>query len=228
VHEDGLRLSIGAAEAERQRWARELHDETLRALGALRVLIASSLRREDPARLATAAREAVGHLDEEIENLRALITELRPAALDEFGLLPAIEALVERRRASGDFEIESSVVLADGEHRLSRDVEATVYRLVQEALTNVAKHAQASRVRLAVRQHPDEITVEVSDDGVGLSPGAEAAGFGLIGMRERVRLIGGILTVESGVGGTRLQARVPTTATASRIADLLSSERAAS
>jgi signal transduction histidine kinase len=84
-----------------------------------------------------------------------------------------------------DFEIESSVVVPDAEHRLSPDVEATVCRLVQEALTNVAKHAHASRVRLAVRQRTDEITVEVSDDGVGLSPGAEAAGFGLTGMRER-------------------------------------------
>jgi signal transduction histidine kinase len=228
VHEDRLRLSISAAEAERQRWARELHDETLQALGALRVLIASSLRRDDPARLERAAREAVGHLDEEIEKLRALITELRPAALDEFGLLPAIEALVERRRASADFEIESTVVLPDAVDRLSPDVEATVYRVVQEALTNVAKHALACRVRLAVHERADEITVEISDDGVGLSPGAEAAGFGLTGMRERVRLFGGTHTIDSGEGGTRVQARVPTTVTVGRIADLLSSERAAS
>ena len=86
VQADRLRSSMAAAEAERRRWARELHDETLQGLGGLRVLLSSALRREDLERARTAMGEAIEHIEHEIENLRAIITELRPAALDELGL----------------------------------------------------------------------------------------------------------------------------------------------
>ena len=102
VQADRLRSSLAAADAERRRWARELHDETLQNLGALRVILSSALRLGDADRREEAMRDAVEHIQHEIENLRAIITELRPAALDELSLRDAIEALLARhqRRAS--------------------------------------------------------------------------------------------------------------------------------
>ena len=206
VHEDRLRLAVQAADAERQRWARELHDETLQSLGALRVLIASALRQEDRSKLEPAAREAVAYVEGEIDNLRALITELRPAALDQFGLRPAIEALIERRSEADALRIECSLDLRE---RLPAEVETAAYRLVQEALTNVVKHARASRVELHVAETDDHVVVDVRDDGVGFSVDSASRGFGLIGMRERVHLLGGRLTIESSKNGTRVFARMP-------------------
>ena len=153
VQADRLRSSIASAEAERSRWARELHDETLQGLGGLQVLLSSALRRGEPERAERAMREAVEHIEREIDNLRAIITELRPAALDELGLRTAIEALLDRHREQSGFQIESELALPDpsaGEARLEPEVESTVYRLVQEALTNVVKHAGASSVRVLV------------------------------------------------------------------------------
>ena len=98
-------------------------------------------------------REAVEHIEREIENLRAIITELRPAALDELGLRTAIEALLDRHREQSGFQIDGELALPDpsaDEARLDAELESTVYRLVQEALTNVVKHAGAEHVRVAV------------------------------------------------------------------------------
>ena len=116
-------------------------------------------------------REAVEHIEHEIENLRTIITELRPAALDELGLRTAIEALLDRHREQSDFQVEGELTLpgpAAGEARLDLELETTVYRLVQEALTNVAKHARANRVRVAVGEFDGELLVEVQDDGARL------------------------------------------------------------
>jgi signal transduction histidine kinase len=212
VQADRLRSSLAAADAERRHWARELHDETLQGLGGLRVLLSSALRRNDPERAQEAMREAVEHLEQEIGNLRAIITELRPAALDELGLRTAIEALLERHRVQNGFEIDHELTLpgpSTSEGRLHGDLETTVYRLVQEALTNVARHARADRVRVLVGEAGEELSIEVQDDGAGFDPEATADGFGLAGMRERVTLAGGTLSVESGEGGTLITARLP-------------------
>ncbi|HVR05985.1 MAG TPA: GAF domain-containing protein [Solirubrobacteraceae bacterium] len=212
VQADRLRSSLAAADAERRRWARELHDETLQGLGGLRVLLSSALRRQELEQAQTAMREAIEHIEREIGNLRSIITELRPAALDELGLRTAIEALLERHREQSGFEIERELALpgpATQADRLDEDLEITAYRLVQEALTNVAKHAAAENVRVAVAEQGGELTVEVRDDGGGFDPQAVAAGFGLGGMRERVALVGGSLQIDSGEGGTTLMARLP-------------------
>jgi signal transduction histidine kinase len=212
VQADRLRSSLAAADAERRHWARELHDETLQGLGGLRVLLSSALRRNDPARAQEAMREAVGHIEQEIGNLRAIITELRPAALDELGLRTAIEALLERHRVQSGFEIDHELALpgpSTGDGRLDGDLETTVYRLVQEALTNVARHAQADRVRVAVSEDGEELSIEVRDDGTGFDPDTTGQGFGLAGMHERVSLAGGTLRVESGDEGTLVAARLP-------------------
>jgi signal transduction histidine kinase len=206
VQHERLRNSLEASEAERRRWARELHDETLQGLGGLRVLLSSALRRVEQGDLAELLREGVGQVEREIENLRAIITELRPAALDEFGLVPAIEALVSRVSAIEGLTIECAVNLPGAGRRLGPQLETTVYRLVQEALTNVAKHAHAEHARVTVSTTGGRLEVEVSDDGTGFDPEDVTSGFGLAGMRERVQLSGGQLTVAPGSPGTTVRA----------------------
>jgi signal transduction histidine kinase len=212
VQADRLRSSLAAADAERRRWARELHDETLQGLGGLRLLLSSALRRGDPELGQEAMLEAVAQIEHEIANLRAIITELRPAALDELGLRTAIEALLDRHREQNGFQIDAELALPGpiaGEERLDEELESTVYRLVQEALTNVAKHARADVVRVAVGESEGELLVEVQDDGAGFDPDAASQGFGLAGMRERVSLAGGTLSISSGEHGTLVRARLP-------------------
>jgi signal transduction histidine kinase len=212
VESDRLRSTLAAADAERRRWARELHDETLQALGGLRVLLASVLQRGDPGENETAMRQAIEETETAIGNLRAIITDLRPAALDDLGLRVALNALIERR-CGDELAIVSELKLPDpraGESRLAPDLETAVYRLVQEALTNVAKHAQAQNVHVMVKaSETQDLWVEVRDDGVGFAPQEQTSGFGLAGIRERVFLAGGTLEIESGPDGTCLRARLP-------------------
>ena len=206
VAEDRLRHSIASAEQERRRWARELHDETLQALGGLQVLLSSAVRRGDPEALEHSVREAIDYIGTEIESLRTLIAELRPAALDEIGLAPAIDSLGQRIAAVEGLEVDVDVELGG---RLDPEVETTVYRIVQEALTNVAKHARAERVRIHVALDFDVVHVEVRDDGRGFDPEARVEGFGLVGMHERVALAHGQLEIESAAGRTVVRATLP-------------------
>ena len=207
VEADRLRSAITAADAERARWARELHDQTLQALGGLRVLLASAQRRNPTLASEPAIGQAIEEIELEVDNLRAIITDLRPSLLDDLGLGPAIEALLERRRISG-LEIIGDVSLGDP-GALDPELETTTYRLLQEALTNVAKHAHATTVRVLVRVADDEVRVEVQDDGAGFDTEVRSSGFGLAGMRERVYLSGGQIEVESGANGTIVRAHMP-------------------
>jgi signal transduction histidine kinase len=209
VESDRLRSSMAAADAERRRWARELHDETLQGLGGLQVLLSSALRRGDAQRREQAMTQAVEHIAREIDNLRAIITELRPAALDELGLATAIEGLLDRHREQSGFEIDAELSLPGQSERLDDELESAVYRLLQEALTNVAKHAGAHRVRVVVGERGGRLQLEVHDDGTGFDPDSVSRGFGLAGMRERAGLAGGTISIDSGEGGTRLQASIP-------------------
>ena len=218
VREERLRHSLAAAEAERRRWARELHDETLQGLGGLRVLLSAALRRGGHEQTQEAVRQAIEHIEQEIANLRAIITELRPAALDELGLASAISSLIERQREHCEPAIEDDIALADtrpGQPRLSPELETTIYRIVQEALTNALKHAHATHVDVTVAEHDGEVVVEVRDDGAGFRPDAATRGYGLIGMRERVQLAGGRLEIDTGERGTCVRAEVPARHTAS-------------
>jgi signal transduction histidine kinase len=201
-----LRDSVAGAEAERGRWARELHDETLQGLGGLRMMVSAARRREDAGGMRTALEEVVGTIDAEIENLRTLIRELRPAALDELGPAPAIEELAARTGARNGLEITTDLAF---EGRRSAEVETTLYRIIQEALTNAVKHAGASRVAVEAREEDGALRLSVTDDGRGFDTGAPGAGFGLAGMRERVLLLGGTLDVQSGPAGTRIEATLP-------------------
>jgi signal transduction histidine kinase len=214
VETDRLRDTIEASEQERRRWARELHDETLQELGALKVMLQSAERTEPSDALADLRRRAMEQIDLSIRGLQSLITELRPAALDELGLGPALETLFSRTAATSGLEVAASVSLAFDEgraaSRLSPPVESTTYRLIQESLTNVVKHARAERVEVDVRENADWVTIAVRDDGAGFDTAVRREGFGLVGMRERVLLVGGELDVRSEPGsGTAIEARVP-------------------
>jgi two-component system, NarL family, sensor histidine kinase DevS len=210
VEADRRRRSMAAAEAERHRWARELHDETLQALGGLKVLLSSAARLDDPEAMRSSMRDATRQLSGDIESLRSLIAELRPPALDQLGLAPALTSLAQRTATANGLEIHSEVQLGD-EQRLASEVETTVYRIVQESLTNVVKHARAASVELRVSCDGPELEVCVADDGIGFDPDrAQGGGFGLAGMRERVELAGGELSVLPGaVSGTTIRARLP-------------------
>jgi signal transduction histidine kinase len=213
---EGTRRSLEASERERSRWARELHDETLQEMGALKLVLATARRSDDVAALHTTIDGGVDQLTGAIARLRALITDLRPAALDQLGAGPALEALVERvRRQSGIgvlLQVDLAYEAGRAAARPTPDVESTIYRVAQEALTNAVKHADAGRIDVDVREDGDAVEIVVRDDGQGFDADAAAssAGFGLLGMRERIALAGGTLNVVSSPGeGTEVRARVP-------------------
>jgi signal transduction histidine kinase len=205
VARDSLRRVVAGQEVERRRLARELHDETGQALTSILL----GLR---------ALEEANG--DVEVDDLRELVVatlqdvrrlavQLRPKALDDFGLVPALERLVQTFSESSGISVELEAQI--GQERLPNDVETTVYRIVQEALTNVVKHAQASRVSILLVRRDATVTAVVEDDGRGFDPAAAGEdSLGLEGMRERVELHEGRLTVETAPGsGTTLRVEIP-------------------
>jgi signal transduction histidine kinase len=209
VESQRLRDTLRAAEEERKRWARELHDETLQGLGALRVSLAGIRRTGgSPEQL----DRAIDHLSGEIDRLQALIAQLRPAALDEIGLGSALSHLVDRMSGLFDIELEVDLDYEQGRAptRLDMEVESTVYRVVQEALNNARKHARAKRVTVTVTEAGDVVTATVSDDGDGFDLDAKRGGYGLAGMAERVALVDGQLELRSDPGaGTVVRATLP-------------------
>jgi signal transduction histidine kinase len=229
VEADRLRSALDAADAERRRWARELHDETLQGLGAIRIVLASALARDGPGVNEAAMREAIGEIESQIKSLRAMITDLRPLALDELGLDAALRALIERHRRD-ELTVVGELNLPDpreGDPRLGAELETTVYRLAQEALTNVAKHAPSSQARIEVTATNDHVVVEVQDNGGGFAIDSKTPGFGLAGMRERVYLARGTLRIDSDAQGTLLRAWLPRRAS-SHVAEGSDGQQAAS
>lgn len=215
-----LRFGMEARERERTRWAREIHDETVQGLGALRLKLANARDLGDKDALSEAVDTVLEGLGEEIDGLRHLITELRPAALDDFGLVPALEALARRAQAMDGLEIHTEIELADDDQRLDPELESTLYRIVQEALTNVSRHAKATRATISVTEHDGTVTAEVTDNGQGLPAGGTSrprtpeeelkGGFGMSGMRERAELVGGELELVSAPsGGATMRLTVP-------------------
>jgi signal transduction histidine kinase len=204
------RVAAAAREEERAHWARELHDETLQSLAVLRLQLSAARRASDADALRAALDGAVEGLGLEIASLRALITELRPAALDELGLAPALESLCERTASVHGIEVRTELAVGGrpGE-RLDPDLEIAVYRVVQEALTNAAKHGHAVRVEVVVCERDRELELSVRDDGRGFDPAGATKGFGLRSMRERIELAGGRLRVGSSRQGTEVAARIP-------------------
>lgn len=209
-----LRLSLEAAEGERRRWARELHDEALQELGALKVLLDAGRNGGSDAVRPEVFDRAIAHVEHGIRSLEEIIADLRPASLDELGLGAAVEALAERTAATSSLRISTNVDLGEQvggvPTRLIPELEVAIYRLVQESVRNAVKHADATVLRIRVVQHGDVIEVGVSDDGRGFDPASVSSGLGLLGMKERVSLAGGAVEIESdSSAGTTVSARFP-------------------
>jgi signal transduction histidine kinase len=209
VAREALARVVDAQELERRRLARELHDETGQALTSILL----GLRAVEEAGSEQETREATGQLREQVvetlHDVRRLAVELRPKALDDFGLVPAVERLVETFTEQTGIPVELEAVIGDA--RLPATVEVALYRTVQEALTNVIKHSRASRVSVLVTRKRDTVAAVIEDDGVGFDQDdTRDGGVGLVGMRERMALLDGWLTIESSRdGGTSLVAEVP-------------------
>ncbi len=199
--------ALRAAEDERQRIARELHDDTAQRLAALLVRLQVLAREGDE-------EARVGQLEgiredvlQTAEAVRRIARGLRPPVLEDMGVTAAIRSHVDALRQAYELDIELET---HGEPRLPPDAELALYRIVQEALANVVRHAGATAVRVRVRQEDEGVVARVEDDGRGFRPETAEGGLGVVGMRERARHAGGRLTIESAPGeGTRIRIEIP-------------------
>jgi signal transduction histidine kinase len=209
VARDVVRRVVQAQELERQRLARELHDETGQALTS----IILGLKPLEDALEDAPSRAALSELREQVvralQDVRRLAVELRPAVLDDFGLGPALERLTDAFAEQSGIRIAFHSAL--GEARLPTEMETALYRVVQESLTNIAKHANAQSVSVSVSRRASAIAAVIEDDGDGFDPRAvRKEAIGLLGMRERLALLDGRLEIESRPGaGTTVVAEVP-------------------
>ena len=209
VARDAVRRVVQAQELERQNLARELHDETGQALTSILLGLKplEEALADHPARAALA--ELREHVVSALQDVRRLAVELRPAVLDDFGLGPALERLTDAFGEQRDIRIHFHSAL--GETRLPSEVETTLYRVVQESLTNIVKHANARNVSVSVARREFTVAAVIEDDGAGFDQRAvREGGVGLLGMRERLALVDGRLEIESRPGaGTTIVAEVP-------------------
>jgi len=200
---------VDAQEEERRSISRELHDEVGQTLGALLVDLGQlsklvpaddNLLREKIARIKSAAETAV-------KSIRDLALLLRPPMLDDLGLVPALEWQAREISRRGEMEVDVHSEMVS--EQLADDVMVCLYRLVQEALTNAARHSGAKHAKVSIVQNEGTIRVQIADDGIGFSP-ERVRGMGILGMEERVKRLGGSLTIESEPGkGTTVFAKIP-------------------
>jgi signal transduction histidine kinase len=209
VARDAVRRVVQAQEAERSRLARELHDETGQALTSILLGLKplEDALADHPARAALA--ELREHVVGALQDVRRLAVELRPAVLDDFGLVPALERLTDAFAEQSDVRVDFHSAL--GELRLPSEVETTLYRVVQESLTNIVKHANAHNVSVSIARRGPTVAAVIEDDGAGFDQRAvREDGVGLLGMRERLSFVDGRLEIESRPGaGTTIVAEVP-------------------
>ncbi len=202
---------ITAQEEERRRIARELHDSTTQSLTSLMVGLRSVEACCDDPHVRGQTEDLRRVIGETVEDIHALAVQLRPAALDDLGLEAALERLVAEWEDRHGLQADLMVHL--GHQRLPESVETALYRIVQEALTNVARHAQAHSASVLIERHTEEVVAVIEDDGLGFDPQANPrdGNLGLLGIRERAALLGGSFTIESDPGqGTSLFVRIPT------------------
>jgi signal transduction histidine kinase len=174
--------------------------------GALRIRLATARREDDLSAWRRAGDDASAELEQEIANLRGIIDDLRPTVLDDFGLAAALCGLAQRRSDEG---LSVECELSPPEPVLGAELDTTVYRLVQEALTNVVKHAHAKRVKVTLTVAGGEVSVRVKDDGVWFDTAKQTAGSGRRGMRERIDVADGSLRTDSSDAGTTVLAKSP-------------------
>jgi two-component system sensor histidine kinase UhpB len=193
---ESARRALAAQERERTRIARDLHDEIGQSLTAAMLIIDRGRAEE--------AREAVR---EALEEVREIARRLRPEALDDLGLASALAALTLEVGNRTGLAVERRI--EPGLPALAPEEELVVYRVAQEGLTNVARHAGARHAWVTLQRCDGRVTLEVRDDGRGFAPGSAEGGAGLRGMRERALLVGAALAVESGAGGTTVRLTLP-------------------
>jgi two-component system, NarL family, sensor histidine kinase DevS len=199
---------IGGQEQERRRLSRELHDETGQALTSILLGLKSIEESQGTDRFDAALAELRELVTVTLQDVRRLAVELRPKALDDFGLAPALDRLTSTFAEQTGIETQLQARLP--EDRLPNEIETVLYRVVQEALTNVVKHARAQRVSIVLQTKPGKVTAVIEDDGRGFETEQESSdGLGLVGMRERVSLVGGRLELESSATGTTIVVEVP-------------------
>lgn len=208
---------VGAREDEQRRIARELHDELGQWLTALKMELAG-LVAPVPSATQQAQVARLGEMvDEVIHAMRRIATDLRPAMLDDLGLNAAIEALA--RESARRMGVKITLQLGDADPPVGERATTALYRMAQEALTNIARHARASAVQIELGQAPGQVTLRVSDNGVGFaarSPQREDA-LGLVGMRERASALGGDMTIgDLPGGGAFVMVRLPADASLAR------------
>ena len=211
VARDALARVVDAQELERKRLARELHDETGQSLTSMLLALRAIEEAKTPDETQEATDRLRAQIVDTLQDVRRLAVELRPKALDDFGLVPALERLTTTFSEQTAIPVEFEAMLGDA--RLAPAVETALYRIVQEALTNVIKHSRASRVSVVLRRKPESVAAVIEDDGQGFDADeTRDGGLGLTGMRERIELIDGRLAVESSSGGgTSVVAEVPVT-----------------
>jgi signal transduction histidine kinase len=209
IAQDALRRVVEAQELERRRLARELHDETGQALTSILLRLKALEERTGDEASRAATQELRELVVSTLQDVRRLAVELRPTALDDFGLVAALERLTASFAEQTGISVDFETALAD--ERLPEEVETALYRIVQESLTNVVKHARARRVSILLARKEGSVKAVVEDDGRGFDPAEQAGdGFGLVGMSERLALLGGRLEVESDAdAGTTIAAEVP-------------------
>lgn len=202
---------LEAQEDERQRVARELHDQSAQSLTLMLVRLRLLERSADAEQARQQVQELRALTAQALHEIRRIALELRPKILEDLGLGEALAWRVDELNASGAVRAALQIVGLD--HRLPKDLELVLYRVAQEALTNVARHADARNARLVLEQAGGAVTLSVEDDGAGFDVEAALAhpsGLGLSGMRERLALVGGALRIVSTPGGgTQLRATVP-------------------
>jgi signal transduction histidine kinase len=212
VARDALQRVVTAQELERRRLARELHDETGQALTSILLSLRTVEEAEDEQELRAAVGEVRELVRSTLQDVRQLAVELRPKVLDDFGLVAALERLTQTFGEQTGMSVHFGQTWPTSD-RLPAEIETALYRIVQESLTNIVKHARATSVSVVLTRKDDSVSVVVEDDGVGFEPHrAREDGIGLVGMRERVALLGGRLAIESRPGaGTTFVAEVPLT-----------------
>lgn len=204
---ESTRRALSAQEGERLRTAQELHDEVGQTLTAA-LLVLERVAKDAPADLEPKLGEAREAVRSSLEEVRRIAHKLRPEALDDLGLVSALAALAEQLGQQSGLAIKSE--LDKTLEPMSEEAELVIYRIAQEALTNVARHAQTDHAQLRLTKAPDRTTLFVADSGVGFWDGADTEGAGIRGMRERAALIGADLMVTTAPnGGTEVRLDVP-------------------
>lgn len=222
--------ALQAAEDERQRIARELHDDTAQRLAALLMRLRVLRGVEEAKRREELLDDLRDELLETADAIRRIARGLRPPALEEMGIVTAIRSLARSVLETHGLEVEIDAPFPDP--RLRPEAELALYRIVQEALSNVVRHAEASRARVSFVLDDAAVVALVEDDGCGFDPGngreQGGGGLGLLGMGERARHVGGRVDIESAHGrGTRVRVEIPRPPSDADLATAVSSEAGA-